>query len=338
MRAIQTLAPGGWDKTQIAEMAEPVPGPGQCLVELHAISLNPADYFQIEGSYPGGPRPPFVDGRDGSGTVVVADKAGKWPVGSKVVVLQTTEQNLAEGTFAERQRFSAQSLARLPEGWSFEEGAAAPLVFQTAWRALVVQGHLKKGQAVLVTGASGGVGSAAVQLAHGIGATVVALSRSEAKRSRLCRIGADHAFDPSDPDLKNKVFAAIGKKGVDLAIENVGGPSLKQSVHLLGNKGKVCIVGLLAGIDGLVPIPSLMFKQCSIEGVVVSAYAPEEAQQAWAAITECLARTNARPVIEATYPMDEFRAAFDRLRQSPFGKVVLRTPVGEASAKTAAGR
>lgn len=325
MRAIVTEPPGGWDHTSLKEVSDPVPQPDECLVEIRAFGLNPADYFQIEGAYPGGPKPPFIDGRDGAGVVISSDSAGLWPVGSKVLVLQTTSQNLAQGTFATKQKFPAEVLAAIPEGWSFEEAAAASLVYMTAWRALVVQGGLTKGMAVMVTGASGGVGSAAVQLAAGLGATVIALSRSEEKRRKLLATGASAAFDPADKDLKNKVFAAADKKGVDLVVETVGGASLKTAVHLLGNRGKVAVVGLLAGVDGIVPIPSLMFKQCSVEGVVVSAFTPTEAVEAWSGIVKTLARTSAKPIVDSVFPMNDYLKAFERLRASPFGKVVVST-------------
>lgn len=325
MKAIVTSAPGGWDHTRLEERPDPVPGVDECLVELKAIGINPADYFQIEGNYPGQPPAPFIDGRDGAGVVLEPDQKGRWKKGDKVVVLQTTKQNLAEGTLCERQKFPADALAPVPQGWSFEEAGSCGLVMQTAWRALVVHGQLKKGQAVVVTGASGGVGSAAVLLARALGAQVVALSRSPEKRSRLLEIGAHHAFDPADKELRAKINAATGKKGVELVLENVGGPQLKQSVQLLGVKGKVLVVGLLAGVDGVIPIPSLMFKQCAVEGVVVSAYTPEESRTAWDGIVAAIASIKARPIVDRAFPLANYLDAFDRLKGSPLGKVVLTT-------------
>ncbi|MFO0947060.1 MAG: zinc-binding alcohol dehydrogenase family protein [Planctomycetota bacterium] len=325
MRAILTAAPGGWKSTSLTEVPEPVAGPGDVLVEIKAIGLNPADYFQIEGSYPGGPRAPFICGRDAAGVVIQGDAVGRWRPGSSVVVLQTEDRSLAEGTFCERQKFPAHSLAPLPTGWSYEEGAAAPLAYQTAWRGLVIQGGLSEGKTVVITGASGGVGSAGVLLAAGLGARVVALSRSPEKQARLKEIGAHFVFSPEDKDLKKKIFAALDTKGVDLVLENVGGPSLGTSVHLLGIKGKVCVVGLLAGVEGSIPIPSLMFKQASVEGVVVSAYSAEESQDSWTQIVETLAKVGRKPILEGSFPMTDYLAAFERLRSAPFGKVVLAT-------------
>jgi NADPH2:quinone reductase len=324
MRAILTNAPGGWDATAVTEVPDPTIAAGDTLVEIKAIGLNPADYFQIEGSYPGGPKAPFICGRDASG-IVLEDSSGKWQPGQAVVTLQTSDRSLAEGTFAEKQKFPAHSLAPLPEGWTFEEGAAAPLAYQTAWRGLVIQGGLTKDKTVVITGASGGVGSAGVLIAVGLGACVVALSRSPEKQQRLRQIGANFVFPPDDPELKKRVFDAVKKKGVDIVLENVGGASLSKSVHLLGNRGRVEVVGLLAGVEGSIPIPSLMFKEAAVEGVVVSGYSPEESLAAWNGILAALGACGRKPIVDSVHAMADYLRAFDRLRSSPFGKVVLTT-------------
>lgn len=323
MRAIVTETPGGWDFTRVAETAAPTPTSDQVFVAIKAASLNPADYFQIEGKYPGGPKPPFVPGRDAAGEVLQGDSQGIWKPGDKVVVLQSAARDLRMGTFAERQVFPANVLAPLPVGWTFAEGAAAPLVYLTAWRALVTLGEVRAGHTVLVTGAAGGVGLAAVQLAHGLGAEVVALSRDEHKRQRLLGFGARAAFAPDDPGLKDAVFAVVQRKGVHLVVENVGGPFLATSVHLLGKSGKVTVVGLLAGVDAPIPLASLLFKEATIRGVLVSEYTADEAASAWTDIVYTLGAKGHKPQVANTFALDDFRAAFTCLQASPMGKVVL---------------
>lgn len=323
MRAILTEAPGGWKHTKLTTVPDPKPGPEEAVVEIKAIGLNPADYFQIEGNYPGQPAAPFICGRDAAGVVLEPDAQGRWRPGTAVVVLQTADRSLRDGTFCEKQRFPAHSLAPLPEGWSFAEGAAAPLAYQTAWRGLVIQGQLRAGQTAVITGASGGVGSAGVLLAAGLGATVVALSRSAEKQKKLRALGAHHVFSPEEKDLKKKIFEAIGKKGVEVVLENVGGPSLATSVHLLGNRGRVEVVGLLAGVEGSIPIPSLMFKQGVVEGVVVSAYTTAECHESWKGILGALAQGGHMPLIDSVHKFDAYPAAFERLKAAPLGKVVL---------------
>jgi NADPH2:quinone reductase len=324
LQAMVTRPPGGWSATGLSEVPEPVPRAEEVLVQIHAAGINPADYFLIEGAYPGGPKPPFIAGRDAAGIVVTPDANGRWSPGDSVVVLQSTVTNLAEGTFCQRQKFRADVLAPVPKGWSMEEAAAAPLVYLTAWKALVACGKLQPGQVVLVTGASGGVGTAAVQLARALGAKVVALSRSPDKRKRLAHFGADHVFPTDSPDLKDLVFTSINKRGVDLVVETIGGPSLANSIHLLGSRGRVSVVGLLAGIDGTVPIPSLIFKRATIMGVLVGDDGPDQAGDIWQRIVTLLSTTKDRPTIDSVFALRELPKAVERLRASPFGKVVLK--------------
>ncbi|MEI8022284.1 MAG: zinc-binding alcohol dehydrogenase family protein, partial [Schlesneria sp.] len=326
MHALVTSPPGGWPNTQLTQIELREGRPADVLVRIHAVGLNPADNFQIEGKYPGGPKPPFISGRDACGVVVRGDSFGKWQPGDAVVVLQSSTTDLTNGTLCEQQWIAAENLAGKPEGWTDAEAAAAPLVFHTAWKALFDLGGLTSGQSVVITGASGGVGLAAVQLANSVGATVVALSRSDAKRSQLHQIGAHHVFAPDDPHLKEKICDAVKAKGVSLVIENVGGTSLATSVHLLSLHGRVSVVGVLGGVEGTVPIPALMFKRASIHGVLVTDDTPQQAQSAWEQIVALMERTGSRPIIDHRFPLEEVAAAFEKLRDNVFGKVIVEIP------------
>ena len=323
MHALVTSPPGGWPNTQLTQIELREGRPVDVLVQIHAVGLNPADNFQIEGKYPGGPKPPFIPGRDACGVVVRGDSLGKWQPGDAVVVLQSSTTDLTNGTLCEQQWIAAENLARKPEAWTDAEAAAAPLVFHTAWKALFDLGGLKSGQSVVVTGASGGVGLAAVQLANSVGATVVALSRSDAKRSKLHEIGAHHIFAPDDPHLKEKICDAVNAKGVSLVVENVGGPSLATSVHLLSIHGRVSVVGILGGVEGTIPIPALMFKRASIHGVLVTDDTPQQSQLAWEQIVVLMNRTQSRPVIDQRFPPEKVAAAFEKLGENVFGKVIV---------------
>ena len=216
-------------------------------------------------------------------------------------------------------------LAPLPEGWTMREGAAGPLVFLTAWRALVICGGLRAGETVLVTGASGGVGTAAVMLAKSLDARVIALSRDAAKRARLEEVGADIVIDAGAADVEKQVKAALGTGRVDLVVENLGGPCLNQCVRMAGFGGRIMVVGLLAGLNAEVAVGLLIHKCLRIEGLSVSAYRPEEAQEAWAEIVRRLDANGARPLIDRAYAMTEVQDAFGRLHAGPFGKVVIDT-------------
>lgn len=323
MKAFLTESPGGWDATRIVDAPLTDGREDHVLVGIRAVGLNPADAFQIEGRYPGGPKPPFIAGRDAAGVVLRGDPAGRWPTGEQVVLLQTSTSDFRHGTLCEQQWIAAENLARLPAGWNLTEGAAASLVYLTAWKALTGPAALEPGQVVLVTGASGGVGLAAVHLAAGLGATVVALSRSAAKQQRLLDQGAHFAFAPDAAHLKEKIADATGKKGVDVVVENVGGPLLTAAVHLLGVHGRISVVGVLAGIEAALPIPAFMFKRASLHGILVSDNTPADSLAAWSQVVDILRRTGRRPVIDRVFPFDQTRAAFDHLRGDVFGKVVV---------------
>jgi NADPH2:quinone reductase len=298
--------------------------PDCALVKIHAVGLNPADNFQIEGRYPGGPKPPFVVGRDACGVVVKGDAKGQWRAGDSVVAIQSTTTNLEFGTLCEQQWIAAENLAKTPSDWSDIEAAAAPLVFQTAWKALVDIGGLQPGQNVVITGASGGVGLAAVQLARAYGATVVALSRSADKRQRLLDAGAHHVFSPDADHLKDQIFDALRTKGVPLVVENVGGSSLATAVHLLGVHGRISVVGVLAGVEANISIPALMFKRASIHGILVTDDPPAKAQAAWERIVDLMNSAKRRPIIDSQFSFNEAPAAFEKLRGNVFGKVVVQ--------------
>ncbi|WP_010582241.1 quinone oxidoreductase family protein [Schlesneria paludicola] len=324
MRALLTTAPGGWPNTSISNVESRLGQPNQVLVKVTAVGLNPADNFQIEGRYPGGPKPPFIVGRDACGVVLKGDAGGQWKPGDAVIALQSTTTDLEHGTLCEEQWIAAENLARKPTGWSDLEAAAAPLVYQTAWKALVDVGGLQPGQTVVVTGASGGVGLASVQLARAYGATVVALSRSTEKQNRLRTAGAHHVFSPETDHLKDKIFDAVKAKGVDVVVETVGGPILATSLHLLGVHGRISVVGVLAGVESNISIPALMFKRASIHGVLVTDDVPAKSQAAWTQIVELMTTAEIRPIVDAHFPLEKSSDAFEKLRGNVFGKVVVQ--------------
>jgi NADPH:quinone reductase-like Zn-dependent oxidoreductase len=244
-------------------------------------------------------------------------------MGDAVVVLQSTTTDLEHGTLCEQQWVAAENLARKPSDWTDAETAAAPLVFQTAWKALVDVGGLLPDQQVVITGASGGVGLAAVQLARAYGAKVVALSRSSDKQSRLLDAGAHFVFSPDDPHLRKLICDSLQTKGVNLVVDNVGGPLLGTAVHLLGIHGRVSVVGLLGGVEGTIPIPALLFKRASIHGILVTDDSPSKSQSKWKEIVDLMNRAGSRPIIDSRFSLEQAPAAFEKLRGNVFGKVVV---------------
>ena len=307
----------------LEEVPDATPGDGEALIKIRYASLNPADRLLIEGNYPGAGDLPLTVGRDGSGTVEKVAEGSRFKVGDEVIVLRSEIGITRQGTLAEFVAAPESVVAHLPKGWSLKEGAAAPLVYLTAWKALVIQGGLRKGQSVLVTGASGGVGIASIQLAKALGAKVVALSRSEAKRSRLMELGADVVLDDGAPDLPDKVRAALDGKGPDLIIENLGGTRLDQHIGLANLNAHIMVIGLLAGRMSEINMGQVLFQQVRIEGVHVGKLVPTQAQDGWRRIVETLGTSGARPVIDTVFPMEQVQEAFAHLAGGHLGKVLV---------------
>ena len=175
---------------------------------------------------------------------------------------------------------------------------------------------------MLVTGASGGVGVAAVQLAKILGAKVVALSRSEEKRNELKQLGADAAVDSSADDLEDQVQAALGG-GVDLTVENLAGPYIQKSINMANLNGRIMVIGLLAGPAAELQLGLVLFKQVRVEGVHVGKFSPPEAADAWRQVVDTLDKAGAKPLIDTVFPMGEVQEAFARLAGGHLGKVLV---------------
>src|SRR5437868_9346034 len=191
---------GGVGQLRLADVPDPKPQAGEVLLDVLYAALNPADRYLAKGQYPAKPALPHILGRDGMGSVVqVGPQVTEVGMGDRRAILRGMVGVEKPGTFAERVAVPVQNLVEIPEGWSEQEAAGATLVYLTAYQALTTWGPLAPSSVVLVTGASGGVGVAAVQLAAAMGYTVLALSRSQEKRQRLRQLGASATFDPADP-------------------------------------------------------------------------------------------------------------------------------------------
>lgn len=319
----------GIDKLHLGEVADPQPNQGEVLLTVRFAALNPADAFLAQAQYPAKPALPHILGRDGVGVVrAVHPSVTDVRVGDSVGVLPGNVGVEAWGTLAEQVVVPAHSLVPIPPGWSVEEMAGAPLVFLTAWQALTQWNEPPapplEGSVLLVTGASGGVGVASVLLGQSMGLTVVALSRSTEKSATLTALGADIVRDPSDPQLRKSVNAAIAPKKVDLVIDSVGGPLFDQLVGILGYRGRISVVGRSAGAVPNFNTASLLFRRSRIGGVAVSDYSPEDGQAAWKEIVGRLAAIGKRPVVDGIFSFEEVKPAFARLEQGPMGKVIVR--------------
>jgi NADPH:quinone reductase len=329
MRAWLMDAYNGVENLRLGETADPQPGPDQALLRVRFAALNPADAFLAQNLYPAKPALPHILGRDGVGDVeAVGPGVTNLRAGDTVGILRCDVGVEVWGTLAEKVVVPAACLAAPPAGWSLEQMAGAPLVYLTAWQALTQWSDPPAppapGSVLLVTGASGGVGTASVQLGKSMGLTVVALSRSAEKGAKLRELGANFVFNPSDPALRKQVMAAIAPKKVDIAVDNVGDALFNQVIAMLGYGGRISVVGRSGGAVPEFNTASLFFRRNRIGGVAVSDYTPESAQAAWKQIVPRLNAIGQRPVVDHVYPFEEVKAAFGRLAQGPMGKVLVR--------------
>lgn len=314
---------------RLGKVPDPQPGPRDVLVKVRLAALNPADAFLAQGLYPAKPALPHILGRDGVGDVLaIGEEVEHVRVGETVGILRCTLGVQTWGTLAEKVIVPMDSVARVPDGWSLEEMAGAPLVYLTAWQALTQWADPpappSSVSVLLVTGASGGVGVATVQLGKSMELLVVALSRSLEKRAKLLTLGADHAFDPGDPGLTEAVRAALNPKTVDLVVDTVGGPLLPSVINLLGYGGRISVVGRSGG-----PVPqfntaSLLFRRLRIGGVSVGDYSAAAAQVAWHELVRRLVETGQRPQVDCIVPFQDLLGGFARLEEGPMGKVLVR--------------
>ena len=314
---------------RMADVPNPVPQPEEVILQVLYAALNPADRYLAENLYPAKPKLPHILGRDGVGTVVEVGSGVKViRVGDRRVILRGEVGVNSPGTFAQRVAVPARDLVEVPVGWSEPEAAGATLVYLTAYQALTMWGPLPAPAVVLVTGASGGVGVASVQLAAAMGHSVQALSRSPEKSRRLEQLGAAATFNPEDLKWREALKAQLAPRRVDLAIDNIGGKLLPEVIDTLADEGRVSLVGRLAG-----PVPnfntaSLFFRRLRLGGVAVGAWANAEIRDAWPRVLDLLARAAARPQVDKVFSFDQLPQAFERLARGPMGKVLLSVRSG----------
>ncbi len=319
----------GVETGRLADVHDPPCGEGEVVLRIKFAALNPADAFLASGQYPARPAMPHVLGRDGVGDVAaIGAGVNHVRAGETVGILRCDVGVTVWGTLAERTVVPAASVAPVPAGWSLEEMAAAPLVFLTAWQALTQwsapPAPPPAGTVLLITGASGGVGTASVLLGKSMGLTIVALSRSADKGAKLKELGADFVFDPADPRLQESVKSALAPRRVGLVVDNVAGPLFADVVGTLGYGGRISVVGRSAGAVPEFNTGTLFFRRARIGGVAVGDYTAESAQEAWKEIVARLDRISRRPVIDRVFPFDQARQAFARLGEGPMGKVLVR--------------
>jgi len=222
-----------------------------------------------------------------------------------------------QGGFAEYVAVPAANLYPIPDDYPFEKAAAVPLVFQTAWRGLITQGRLRAGMDVLITGASGGAATAAIQIAKHAGARVFAVTTAE-NVERVKALGADVVFDRKAVDFSAEVWKATGKRGVDVIFDSVGEATFGQNLRALARGGCLVVYGATTGPNGAIDLRNLFWKQFQVVGTTMASRSEFEA------VMKLVFRGAFEPVIDVVWPLDRAREAHERLeRGEQFGKIVL---------------
>ncbi|TPG43767.1 NADPH:quinone oxidoreductase family protein [Sphingomonas koreensis] len=275
-----STASGGPETLELSEVADPAAAKGQVVIAVKACSINYPDVLIIEDKYQFKPERPFAPGGEIAGVIEsVGDGVKHWKIGDRVIAM------IGHGGLSEKVAVDASRLYALPEERSFAEGSALILTYGTTIHALLDRGHLKEGQTLLVLGAAGGVGLAAVELGKAFGARVVAAVSSEEKAAAAKQAGADETlvygrapFDKAQSKaLADQFKAVLGKNGADVIYDPVGGDYAEPALRSIGWEGRYLVVGFPAGIPKL-PLNLTLLKSCDVCGVFWGAFAARDPQ------------------------------------------------------------
>ena len=333
MQAIRVHEPGPANVLKWEETGNPAPSAGEVLVKLRASAVNHLDIWMRLGSV-FAPMP-IVPGSEGAGTVeALGEGVTAFRPGDEVVVTPWIfpdrpytgdPPNLSvrifgvarNGCYAEYVSVPAHVLLHKPSRLSFEEAASIPLTTTTVYRMAITRGNLQPGESVLVVGATGGIGVAAVQLAHAMGARVFATTRDTRKGTRLYDLGAEAVID-SDTDFSAEVRRLTGERGVDLVLETVGKATWVRSIASLRRGGRVAFCGSTSGAEVHVNLQEIYRKEISAFGSYGGT--PEEIRRVFRLVEEGLVR----PVIDSVMPLKDAPLAHERMEKSDhFGKIIL---------------
>ncbi|MBI4787400.1 MAG: zinc-binding dehydrogenase [Chloroflexi bacterium] len=340
MKALAIYEHGGIDKLQIVDLPKPVIGPDDVLIAVKATALNRLDLFVRNGS-PALKLPmPHIPGSDGAGIIAeIGANVRGLQVGQPVTInpglscgrcdfCLAGEQSLCgefkilgehvTGAAAEFVCVPAVNVLPIPNGFSFELAAAAPLVFLTAWRALISRARLRAGEDVLVIGAGAGTATAAIQIAKYAGARVFATSSSDEKLQMAKEIGADELINYKTQEWDRELFVQTGKRGVDVVFESVGAATWLKSIRSLKRGGRVVVIGATTGPHPQEELAYIFWKQIDILGSTMSS------QSEFRDVMKLVLSGKLKPVIDSVFPLERARDAHARLESGEqFGKIVM---------------
>jgi NADPH:quinone reductase-like Zn-dependent oxidoreductase len=329
VRAVRIHADGGPEVLVLEDVPDPTAGPGEVLVRLRASALNHLDVW-IRKGLPSVPKPRIL-GADGAGIVeALGEGVEGFEPGDRVVINPGVEAangsihvigEHGDGTNAELIAVPATNVHPIPGGLSFEEAAAFPLVFETAYRMLVTRARLEPREWVLLWGIGSGVSTAGLAIAKALGARTIVTSSSDAKLARATALGADVTVNHATGDVKAAVKEATDGHGADIVVDHVGEATWRTSLDVAAREGRIAVCGATSGPNPPAALHRVWWKQLTILGSTMGTRAD------FAGAYALIADGRARPVVDEVFPLDEIRAAHARLEAGEqLGKVVLAIP------------
>ncbi len=326
MRAVIVTEFGEIEATGFGEMPQPLPGPGEILVNIKAVAVNYVDLLVIAGNYQFRPERPFVPGKAPAGVVeAVGEEVDQFKVGDRILAMAE------EGGYAERVKVAEDQCYRLPALMSFADAAAMALVYDTAWVALRDRARIRKDEVALVLGASGGVGYAALQLARAMGAKTLAGISSPEKKDMALEAGAGAIIDLSAPDLREdlrrQVFEANRGRGADVILDPLGDDIFDAAIRALAWCGRMVVIGFAAGRIPVIKANYLLLKNIEVSGLQVSDYRkrkPGLMKECFAEIFALYEAGKIKPAPITRFPLEDYRSALIQVRdRRARGRIVL---------------
>ncbi|MDR0279748.1 MAG: NADPH:quinone oxidoreductase family protein [Paucimonas sp.] len=323
MKAVLCKAHGPARDLVLEDVASPTPKKNEILLDVHAASVNFPDTLIIEGKYQFQPPLPFSPGGEAAGVVAVAgENAGAFKVGDRVMALT------GWGSFAEQVAVPGYNVMPIPEGMDFVTASAFGMTYGTSMHALTQRGQLRAGETLLVLGASGGVGLAAVEIGKAMGAKVIAAASSAEKLETARAAGADELIDYSQASLKDEIKRLTGGKGVDVIYDPVGGDLFDQSVRGLAWNGRLLVVGFASGRIPELPANLVLLKGAAVLGVFWGSFAqrqPADNAANFRQLFAWFAEGKLKPLVSRTYPLAEAGEAIEQLAsRKAVGKLVVK--------------
>jgi NADPH2:quinone reductase len=306
----------------VQEVPEPEVPPGHVLVDVRAAGCNFFDILMVQGKYQVKPPFPFIPGAEIGGVVVaVGEGCRRFAVGDRVFA------SAGMGGFAERTAMPEGAVYPLPDGMSFEEGAALPIIYPTSYAGLVFRAELQAGEDLLVHAAAGGVGVAAVQIGKALGARVIATAGGAEKCEIARREGADETIDYLDEDFVARVMELTGGKGADVIYDSVGGDTTDKSLKCIAWNGRLLIIGFASGVIPEIKANRILLKNIAVTGLHWGAHLlkdPEKVPRTFEALFELYAAGKIAPVVYKRFSLDEVPQALEALgSRKTYGKVIV---------------